>query len=146
MKTKMTLMLLLSTSFISMNAMNCDTTIVDPIGNDSNDTTMVHPDNFIIQEELAEFPGGDTALHQYFTKSIEYPELARIEGITGKVIVSFIINEKGLPENITILRSVGGNCDEEIMRVINNMPAWKPAVQAGHIIRTKKILAFNFEL
>ena len=138
--------MLLGTSIISMNAMNYDTTIVDPIGNDTNDTIIISPNNFVIQEEMAEFPGGDTAMHQYFSKNIEYPELARTEGITGKVIVSFIINEEGLPENIKIIRSVGGNCDEEIIRVINNMPAWKPAIQAGHLIRTKKVMGFNFEL
>lgn len=146
MKTRMTLMLLLSTSVISMNAMNYDTTIVETIGNDSNDTTIIYSNHFIIQEELAEFPGGDTAMNEYFARNIEYPRLAKEQGIVGKVVVSFEINEKGMPENLIILQGIGGNCEEEIIRIIGQMPLWKPAIQAGHAIRTKKIMGFNFEL
>ena len=72
--------------------------------------------------------------------------MAKTQGIEGEVIVSFYINDNGLVENPVILSGIGGNCEEEVLNAINHMPAWKPAIQAGHRIKTKKLLAIKFEL
>jgi TonB family protein len=126
---------------------NNDTTLVTVAHADTNDTTSTKSESgFILQEELAEFPGGENALNNYLAQNVHYPSMALLQGIQGKVTVSFVINENGEIENIQIVQSVGGNCDEEIIELVRNMPLWKPAVQAGHPIKTKQIIGFTFKL
>jgi TonB family protein len=145
MKTKMMVMMLLGATFIATNTFaNTDTTSVIPTQPDTNDTTLTLETPFIIQEELATFPGGDEALREYFQKNIQYPSVAKSQGIEGKVVAVFTINEQGLIENIQLTTKVGGNCDEEVIEALNNMPAWKPAMQGGHTVRTRITMGFNF--
>src|ERR1700741_2443187 len=111
MKTKMMVMMLVGASFIASKSFaNADTISVIPIQPDTNDTIVMTEIPFILQEEAAAFPGGDEALQEYFKKNIQYPSVAKTQGIQGKVIVSFFINEKGQAENIEVIREIGGNC------------------------------------
>ena len=102
--------------------------------------------SFKVQEEVAQFPGGDKALQNYFNNAIQYPVIAKQQGFEGKVIASAIVDENGKLTNIQIIQSVGGGCDEEVIRVLSDMPAWKPANQAGHTVALKQIFSFTFKL
>ena len=110
----------------------------------SNNSFVESP--FIIQEEVAQFPGGDQALQSYIKDHIHYPSVAKQQGIEGKVIVALRIDENGKLSDIEVIQGIGGGCEEEIIRVLNQMPDWKPTMQAGHYIKTKKIFSFNFQL
>ncbi len=101
---------------------------------------------FVVQEEVAQFPGGDQALQQYVKNYIQYPTIAKEQGIEGRVIVSFEIDENGKLQHIKVIQAIGGGCEEEVVRVLTEMPDWKPTVQAGHNIKSKKIFSFNFQL
>jgi len=86
---------------------------------------------FRIAEQMPEFPGGETALMTYLQKNLKYPNLAKDSGIEGKVWVSFIIDKEGAVKDVKVLKSIGGGCDEEAIRVIKMMPRWKPGIQDG---------------
>jgi len=101
---------------------------------------------FTVQEEVAQFPGGELAFNQYVKKHITYPIIAKEQGIEGRVIVSVEIDENGKLTNIEVIQGIGGGCEEEVIRVLNEMPDWKPTMQAGHKIKAKKIFSFNFQL
>jgi protein TonB len=101
---------------------------------------------FMVQEEVASFPGGEQALQQYVNKYITYPTMAKQQGIEGKVIVSLEIDENGKVQEIEVIQGIGGGCEEEIIRVLSEMPNWMPTMQAGHQIKAKKIFSFNFQL
>lgn len=100
---------------------------------------------FTIMEENAQFPGGEMALEQFFRKNIQYPAIAKQQGIEGEVIVALEIDETGAVTNIEIVQGVGGGCEEEVVRVLTEMPSWKPTNQAGHAVSSRKLFSFTFQ-
>lgn len=101
---------------------------------------------FAVVEEMPSFPGGDAALMSYITKNIKYPSIATENGIQGRVICTFVINRDGKVTNAEVIRSVDPSLDKEALRVINNMPAWKPGKQRGKPVRVKYTLPIVFRL
>jgi Gram-negative bacterial tonB protein. len=77
---------------------------------------------------MPEFPGGKKGLSDYINENLTYPKQAQEKMIQGRVIVGFIIDEHGQVQQPTILSSIGGGCDEEALRIIKQMPPWKPAI------------------
>ncbi len=104
------------------------------------------PEIFTIVEEMPSFPGGDQALLEYMAKNTKYPPLARENGLQGIVVVTFVVDEKGTINNVQVLRGIGGGCDEEAIRVVKSMPAWKPGKQRGMPVRVQYNLPFRFTL
>lgn len=96
---------------------------------------------FVVVEEMPELIGGIQALQQ----KIEYPERARKAGIEGKVIIQFIVNEKGEVENPRVIRGIGGGCDEEALRVVKQAH-FKPGKQRGTPVRVQYSLPIFFKL
>ena len=86
---------------------------------------------FCFVEEMPVFPGGDDSLKAFLARNLNYPLMARQNGIQGTVYVSFIVKKNGLVTDIRILRGIGGGCDEETLRAIALMPRWKPGKQNG---------------
>ena len=101
---------------------------------------------FTIVEEMPDFPGGTAKLAEYLQKNIKYPQMARESGIQGRVFVNFVVEPDGHVSNVKVLRSLGGGCDEEAMRVVKAMPKWKPGKQRGKPVRVSYILPVNFKL
>src|SRR5690242_7751260 len=77
-------------------------------------------------EHMPEFPGGQSELLKFLSKNIKYPKAARENGIQGKVVVQFVVNDIGRISDCTVLRDIGGGCAEEVLRVVKMMPLWKP--------------------
>ena len=94
----------------------------------------------------AEFPGGFEAMADYIAKSVVYPEKAKTDGVQGKVFVQFVVEKDGSVGEATVFRGVGGECDEEALRVVKAMPNWKPATFKGKPVRSKFMLPINFVL
>ena len=101
---------------------------------------------FVFVEEFPSYPGGDEALYSYLGKSIQYPELARENNITGTVVIKFVVEKDGSITKASILREIGGGCGKEALRVVNAMPKWKPGKQSGKAVRTEFTLPVQFEL
>lgn len=97
-------------------------------------------------QEMPEFPGGRQALNNYLKRNLAYPVGAREDGIQGRVIVRFVVNTEGRIENATIVRGIGGGCDQEALRVVKAMPRWKPGKQNGHLVKVYYMLPVNFAL
>ena len=104
------------------------------------------PEIFTIVEQMPEFPGGEEKLFEYLTKNIKYPEMAKESGITGTVYVTFVVKGDGSISDVKKLRGIGGGCDEEAMRVVRNMPPWKPGKQNGKAVMVQYNLPIRFTL
>ena len=107
---------------------------------------VVEAEIFTIVEEMPEFPGGMQKLADYLAKNIKYPQMARESGIQGRVFVNFVVETDGSVSKVNVMRSLGGGCDEEAMRVVKSMPKWKPGKQRGKPVRVSYILPVNFKL
>ena len=101
---------------------------------------------FSVVEQDPEFPGGMEALYRYIAENIKYPQLARDNGITGKVYVTFVVEKDGSISLPRILRDIGGGCGAEAVRVVKAMPKWKPGKQRGKPVRVQFNLPVNFTL
>jgi len=107
---------------------------------------VVEQEIFKIVEEMPSFPGGEAKLMEYVAKNVKYPQIARETGIQGRVFVNFVVEPDGSVSNVSVLRGIGGGCDEEAMRVVKNMPKWKPGKQRGKPVRVQYMLPVNFKL
>ncbi|MCX7861784.1 MAG: energy transducer TonB [Bacteroidales bacterium] len=102
--------------------------------------------NFYVIEEKPEFPGGDAAMFQWISKNIKYPEIAKENGIQGKVYVQFVIGKDGKVSDVQVVRGVDPSLDKEAIRVIQSMPPWKPGKQRGKPVKVSFQLPINFKL
>lgn len=101
---------------------------------------------FIDYEENAYFPGGDRACMKWIQEHIKYPEGCCANMPQGRVLVSFIVEKDGSLDSIKVLRSPNPLLSEEAIRVVSEMPKWKPARWDGKIIRSRFILPVIFKL
>ena len=101
---------------------------------------------FTVVEVLPEFPGGEEARMKYMVENIKYPEEARKKGIQGTAYVTFVVEKDGSISNVKVLRGFDKACDEESVRVIKNMPNWKPGNQRGEAVRVQFNLPIKFAL
>ena len=109
--------------------------------------TVVEDDAiFVVAENAPEFPGGEDSLYAYIARNIKYPETAKKEKIEGRVFVTFVIEKDGQVSSAKILRDIGGGCGEEAIRVVKNMPKWKPGTQRGNPVRFRFNLPVSFGL
>ena len=90
--------------------------------------------------------GGMEGWMKYLGESLQYPEEASKQGIEGTVIMTFIINSDGSISVVETLRGVGGGCEEEAKRVIENAPNWTPAQQGGKPVNCRMRLPLKFKL
>jgi periplasmic protein TonB len=82
-------------------------------------------------DENAEFPGGEKAYENYLQSNIKYPNFAVENGIQGNIQLSLKIDETGQVVDVQVVKHLGGGCDEEAVRVLKNMPRWKPGKKDG---------------
>ncbi|MFA6924227.1 MAG: energy transducer TonB [Bacteroidales bacterium] len=101
---------------------------------------------FTIVEEMPQYPGGDEARVRFLQENVKYPQEAKNNGIQGKVYVTFVIDEKGNVTDVRIIRSIGGGCDAEALRVIKLMPKWLPGKQSGKPVRVQYNMPIIFTL
>ena len=84
---------------------------------------------------MPEFPGGPDSLHAYLSRTIQYPQDARDKGVSGTVLAEFVVEKDGRVGQVTIKVPLFPSCDEEVVRVLQQMPLWKPATNQGQPIR-----------
>jgi periplasmic protein TonB len=101
---------------------------------------------FEIVEENPEFPGGNEAMMKYLRDNTRYPVIAREAGIQGTVFVTFVVERDGSVTNVSVLRGIGGGCDEEAVRVVRSMPKWKPGKQRNQPVRVQYRMPIRFVL
>ncbi|MGV3538675.1 MAG: energy transducer TonB [Rufibacter sp.] len=89
---------------------------------------------------------GYTSLYQYLANELKYPAQAVADKISGVVVVSFFINDQGKAENLKIVESLREDCDQEALRLIKQMPLWKPAMADEKPVKTKLSISIRFNL
>lgn len=104
------------------------------------------PRTFIIVEEMPVFPGGEAGRLKYLAESVKYPLAARETGVEGTVYVRFVVDETGKVVEPELLRGIGAGCDEEALRVVSEMPRWKPGLQTGNPVRVQFSMSISFRL
>lgn len=102
--------------------------------------------NSEIVEKEPEFPGGLEAMYKFMAMNIRYPNEAIEQGITGQVVVCFVVDKDGSISNAYIKQDCGGGCGEATLRMIAMFPRWIPGTVNGKPVRTEFSLPVNFNL
>ncbi|WP_419701492.1 energy transducer TonB [Mucilaginibacter sp. NFX135] len=97
-------------------------------------------------EVMPEPIGGAAAWGKFLQKNLRFPAVAQEQGVSGRVIMSFIIEKDGSLSNIKVERGAGYGFDEEALRVLKLAKAWKPGIQNGQPVRVRYNIPINFQL
>ena len=97
-------------------------------------------------EQMPEFPGGQAALMKYINDNIRYPVMAIENGVQGRVTVQFVVTKDGSVGNVTVVRGVDRNLDEEAVRVCKTLPKFIPGKQNGQPVNVWFTLPVTFRL
>ena len=126
-----------------------DLDFMDTVDPDEFDILDLEPETesvFMIVETQPEYPGGADALKQFVSENVRYPKELMQRGITGRVLVSFVINKDGSVVEPEIVKSAHPLMDAEGLRLVSIMPKWKPGTQRGQPVRVKYTMPVNFRL
>lgn len=102
------------------------------------DTPNTTPEEVVdVAEEDAEFPGGYEKLAEFIQTTLVFPDEAYEIGVKGKAMVRFVVEKDGRISNATVERPIVEcpACNKEALNVINKMPKWTPAKNAGRPVR-----------
>jgi|GEM_PF-3285819 len=101
---------------------------------------------FTIVEEMPSYPGGDGAVLKYIAANTRYPEIAKKNGITGVVYVSYIVDVDGTVRDVKIVRGADPYLDEEAKRVISSIQGYSPGRQRGKAVPVQFTMPVRFAL
>ena len=105
----------------------------------------VYPDSVYVNPEvLPQFVGGNKGFSDYLSKSIRYPQQALQRRISGRVFVNFILNAEGKVQDAHVVSGPGNGLNDEALRLVWLMPAWKPARVNGQPVRVACTVPITF--
>jgi periplasmic protein TonB len=125
-----------------------DTNAVDPgvVVPDKPTGPVAAPPPPKIFTYVEQMPGPSYDLNEFVDKHLNYPEQARESNIQGRVIIKFVVNEDGRISDVTLVKGIGGGCDEEAMKVVRSLPNWKPGKQNGNAVKVWFTYPISFKL
>ncbi len=90
--------------------------------------------------------GKYASFQEYILDNIEFPEVAKQNGISGAVYFQFVVEKDGSLSQIKVTRSVDEALNDEVLRVIHESPKWEPGLQNGHLVRAFYSMQIKFVL
>jgi TonB family protein len=76
---------------------------------------------------------------------LKYPAIAKKAGIEGRVVIQFVVDTDGSVSSATVLRGIGGGCDEEALRFVK-ASKWTPGMGDGKPVKVKLSIPITFKL
>ena len=95
--------------------------------------------------QLPQIIGGNDAFRKYIKDNLVYPAKAKEKRIEGVVHLDAEINDNGNVIKIEILHGLAGGCNEEAIRLINNV-RFGAVRNKGVRVKTKKRFSIKFQL
>ena len=102
---------------------------------------------FQLVEQKPSFNGGDAnEFSKWVMQNLSYPEIAKENGVQGRVMLSFKVNADGTVSNVKVLRGVDASLDKEAVRVVSSSPKWKPGKQRDRAVPVTYTFPVIFQL
>ena len=99
-----------------------------------------------VVEQAPAFPGGPQAMRKFIKDNLQYPQIAKENGIQGRVILQFVVDETGQVTDPKVVRSIDPSLDAEAIRLVNSMPRWTPGMQDGKAVSVRYTVPVAFSL
>lgn len=78
-------------------------------------------------------------------RKLEYPPEARKNKVQGRVVVSFVVNKKGKPQDLQVDKGLGYGCDRAAIEAVQKA-SFEPATKNGKPVNFKFALPITFSL
>ena len=102
---------------------------------------------FQLVEQKPSFQGGDAnAFSKWVAENLEYPEIAKENGVQGRVMLQFTVNPNGSISDVKVLRGVDPSLDKEAVRVVSKSPKWTPGKQRDRAVKVTYTFPVIFQL
>ncbi len=102
---------------------------------------------FQLVEEKPKFNGGDAnEFSKWVNSKLVYPEIAKENGVQGRVTLQFTVNADGTVTNVKVLRGVDSSLDKEAVRVVSSSPKWTPGKQRDRAVKVTYTFPVIFQL
>ncbi len=102
---------------------------------------------FQLVEEKPSFQGGDAnAFSKWVATKLVYPEIAKENGVQGRVTLQFTVEKDGSVTNVRVLRGLDPSLDKEAVRVVSSSPKWKPGKQRDRAVKVTYTFPVIFQL
>ena len=102
---------------------------------------------FQLVEEKPGFMGGDAnAFSKWVNERLQYPEIAKENGIQGRVLLQFVVGADGKVSNVKVVRGVDPALDKEAVRVVQSSPKWTPGKQRDRAVKVTYTFPVIFQL
>ena len=102
---------------------------------------------FTIVEEKPSFQGGDeNTFTKWVASKLVYPEIAKENGVQGRVILQFLVGTDGSVSDVKVVRGVDASLDKEAARVVASSPKWKPGRQRNKPVKVRYTFPVIFQL
>ena len=102
---------------------------------------------FQLVEEKPSFQGGDAnQFSKWVNSRLEYPEIAKENGVQGRVTLQFTVEKDGSVTKVKVLRGVDPSLDKEAVRVVSMSPKWKPGKQRDRAVPVTYTFPVIFQL
>ncbi len=93
-----------------------------------------------------EFPGGQERFINFIKQRLNYPEKAITGNIEGTVEVAFTVGRDGTLGNIKVIKGLGYGCDDQIVKILENSPKWKPGIFCNRATTLEETISVKFSL
>ncbi len=102
---------------------------------------------FQLVEEKPSFQGGDAnQFSKWVNQRLVYPEIAKENGVQGRVTLQFTVEKDGTVTKVKVLRGVDPSLDKEAVRVVSSSPKWKPGKQRDRAVPVNYTFPVIFQL
>ncbi len=102
---------------------------------------------FALVEQKPGFMGGDAnTFSKWVNERLQYPEIAKENGIQGRVTLQFVVGADGKVSNVKVLRGVDPSLDKEAVRVVQSSPKWTPGKQRDRAVKVTYTFPVIFQL
>ena len=122
----------------------CGSDVMEHLGQEQTAVKAEGADKvFGMVEEQPSFPGGQAALMKYIEENMRCPDPE--SDASGRVIVQFVIGKDGTVKDPKVVRGITPALDGEALRLVRNMPKWKPGKQMGEAVEVRYTLPVTFK-
>ena len=126
---------------------NTGVEIMDYVEQVEEETVEEEAIPFQLVEEKPSFMGGDAnAFSKWVNERLQYPEIAKENGLQGRVMLQFTVGADGKVSNVKVLRGVDPSLDKEAVRVVASSPNWSPGKQRDRAVKVTYTFPVIFQL
>ncbi|MFA6593223.1 MAG: energy transducer TonB [Bacteroidales bacterium] len=126
---------------------NSGVQIMDYVEQVQEETVEEEAIPFALVEQKPSFNGGDAnEFSKWVNSHLVYPEIAKENGVQGRVTLQFTVNADGTVSNVKVLRGVDSSLDQEAVRIVSQSPKWTPGKQRDRAVKVTYTFPVIFQL